>query len=61
MIYLVGDVQGCADALDRLLADCGFSPSRDRIVVLYRGAVVASIPSAEASEETLARYAGGHV
>jgi bis(5'-nucleosyl)-tetraphosphatase (symmetrical) len=34
MIYLVGDVQGCDDALARLLADCGFSPSRDRIVVL---------------------------
>jgi bis(5'-nucleosyl)-tetraphosphatase (symmetrical) len=34
MIHLVGDVQGCADALDRLLAEIGFSPSRDRIVVL---------------------------
>jgi bis(5'-nucleosyl)-tetraphosphatase (symmetrical) len=34
MIYLIGDVQGCDDALARLLAECGFSPSRDRIVVL---------------------------
>jgi len=34
MNYLVGDVQGCADALDRLLAECGFSPSRDHVVVL---------------------------
>jgi bis(5'-nucleosyl)-tetraphosphatase (symmetrical) len=34
MIYLVGDVQGCDDALARLLAECGFSPSRDRVVVL---------------------------
>jgi bis(5'-nucleosyl)-tetraphosphatase (symmetrical) len=34
MIYLVGDVQGCDDALARLLAECAFSPSRDRLVVL---------------------------
>jgi len=34
MIYLVGDVQGCDDALGRLLAECNFSPSRDRVVVL---------------------------
>jgi len=34
MIYLVGDVQGCDEALERLLAECGFSPSRDRLVVL---------------------------
>ena len=33
----------------------------DRIVVLFRGRVVASIPTEEASEETLARYAGGHL
>ena len=31
-IYLVGDVQGCGDALDRLLAEIDFSPSRDRLV-----------------------------
>lgn len=34
MLHLIGDVQGCCDALDRLLAEIGFSPSRDRIVVL---------------------------
>ncbi|HMO46494.1 MAG TPA: symmetrical bis(5'-nucleosyl)-tetraphosphatase [Rubrivivax sp.] len=34
MDYLVGDVQGCCDALDRLLAEIGFSPSRDHLVVL---------------------------
>lgn len=34
MNYLIGDVQGCCDALDRLLAEIGFSPSRDRLHVL---------------------------
>jgi len=34
MNYVVGDVQGCCDALDRLLAEIDFSPSRDHIVVL---------------------------
>jgi bis(5'-nucleosyl)-tetraphosphatase (symmetrical) len=34
MHYLVGDLQGCVDALERLLAEIGFSPSRDRITVL---------------------------
>lgn len=34
MIHLVGDLQGCVDALERLLAEIGFSPSRDRLVVL---------------------------
>jgi bis(5'-nucleosyl)-tetraphosphatase (symmetrical) len=34
MNYLIGDVQGCCDALDHLLAKIDFSPSRDRIVVL---------------------------
>ena len=34
MLYLVGDVQGCDDAFERLLALIGFSPSRDRLVVL---------------------------
>ncbi len=34
MIYLVGDLQGCCGAFDRLLAEIGFSPSRDRLVVL---------------------------
>ncbi|WP_374591004.1 symmetrical bis(5'-nucleosyl)-tetraphosphatase [Aquabacterium sp.] len=34
MNYLIGDLQGCCEALDRLLVDIGFSPSRDRIFVL---------------------------
>ena len=34
MLYLIGDVQGCCGALRRLLLKIGFSPSRDRIVVL---------------------------
>lgn len=34
MDYLIGDLQGCCDPLDHLLATLGFSPSRDRIHVL---------------------------
>jgi bis(5'-nucleosyl)-tetraphosphatase (symmetrical) len=34
MNYLLGDVQGCDAALERMLLEIGFSPSRDRIVVL---------------------------
>ena len=34
MDYLIGDVQGCCDALDTLLAKIDFSPSRDRLFVL---------------------------
>jgi bis(5'-nucleosyl)-tetraphosphatase (symmetrical) len=34
MIHLVGDLQGCAEALDNLLAVLNFSPSRDRLVLL---------------------------
>ena len=34
MNYLVGDIQGCAAALERLLATIAFSPSRDRLYVL---------------------------
>ena len=34
MHYLIGDVQGCDDALGRLLDACGFSPSRDQLVLL---------------------------
>ncbi len=34
MNYLIGDVQGCCEALQRLLAKIGFSPSRDRIYML---------------------------
>ncbi len=34
MDYLIGDVQGCDQALGRLLAEIGFSPSRDNLVIL---------------------------
>jgi bis(5'-nucleosyl)-tetraphosphatase (symmetrical) len=53
MNYLIGDVQGCCDALDRLLAKIGFSPSRDAIYVL--GDLVNRGPE---SLETLRRLRG---
>ena len=34
MDYLIGDLQGCCDALNQLLAKIAFSPSRDRLYVL---------------------------
>jgi bis(5'-nucleosyl)-tetraphosphatase (symmetrical) len=34
MNYLIGDVQGCCGALDRLLDKIGFSASRDHVFVL---------------------------
>ena len=34
MIFLIGDVQGCDASLGQLLEICGFSPSRDRVVLL---------------------------
>jgi len=34
MIYLVGDLQGCCDPLERLLQTLDFSPSRDHIFLL---------------------------
>ena len=34
MHYLVGDLQGCNDAFERLLAAIGFSPSRDHLTLL---------------------------
>lgn len=33
-LYLIGDVQGCDDALGRLLEKIAFSPSRDTLVLL---------------------------
>jgi bis(5'-nucleosyl)-tetraphosphatase (symmetrical) len=33
-LYLIGDVQGCAAALNQLLTTIDFSPSRDRLVLL---------------------------
>ena len=34
MHYLIGDLQGCDDAFERLLAQIGFSPSRDHLTLL---------------------------
>src|SRR5258705_4035581 len=34
MHYIVGDIQGCCDPLDSLLAEIDFSPSRDHLWVL---------------------------
>lgn len=34
MNFLIGDVQGCCDALERLLVEIGFSPSRDHLWLL---------------------------
>jgi bis(5'-nucleosyl)-tetraphosphatase (symmetrical) len=53
MIYLIGDVQGCDEALALLLDEIGFSASRDRIVLL--GDLVNRGPSSLA---TLRRLAG---
>ena len=33
-LYLIGDVQGCEDALQRLLDEISFSPSRDTLYLL---------------------------
>lgn len=33
-LYLIGDIQGCDDALQRLLAAISFSPSRDTLYLL---------------------------
>jgi bis(5'-nucleosyl)-tetraphosphatase (symmetrical) len=53
MNYLIGDVQGCCEALDRLLAKIGFSASRDHLYVL--GDLVNRGPQ---SLETLRRLRG---
>ena len=53
MNYLIGDVQGCCGALDRLLAKIDFSASRDHIFVL--GDLVNRGPQ---SLETLRRLRG---
>lgn len=34
MHFLIGDLQGCSDAFDRLLTEIGFTPSRHRLHVL---------------------------
>jgi bis(5'-nucleosyl)-tetraphosphatase (symmetrical) len=52
MNYLLGDLQGCCDALHRLLAEIDFSPSRDRLYVL--GDLVNRGPASVETLETLA-------
>jgi bis(5'-nucleosyl)-tetraphosphatase (symmetrical) len=53
MNYLIGDLQGCCDALERLLQRLDFSPSRDRLWLL--GDLVNRGP---ASLRTLRRLVG---
>ncbi len=54
--YLIGDVQGCDDALERLLAATGFSPSRDTVYLL--GDLVNRGPDSAAVLRRLARLDG---
>jgi len=54
--YLVGDLQGCAEALDRLLAEIAFSPSRDHVYVL--GDLVNRGPASLATLRRLRGLAG---
>ena len=51
MQYLIGDLQGCCGALDRLLDEIGFSPSRDHLTVL--GDVVNRGPQSVATLQRL--------
>jgi bis(5'-nucleosyl)-tetraphosphatase (symmetrical) len=51
MNYLIGDLQGCCDAFERLLAHIDFSPSRDRLWLL--GDLVNRGPSSLATLRTL--------
>lgn len=56
MHYLIGDLQGCCDALERLLAEIGFSPSRDALHVL--GDLVNRGPGSRATLERLHALGG---
>ena len=56
MDYLVGDLQGCCDAFERLLAKIDFSPSRDRVFVL--GDLVNRGPQSLATLERLHALGG---
>ncbi|MDP4300503.1 symmetrical bis(5'-nucleosyl)-tetraphosphatase [Leptothrix discophora] len=59
MIHLVGDLQGCCDAFERLLADIGFSPSRDQLYVL--GDLVNRGPESLRTLERLASFGASAV
>ena len=56
MTLLIGDIQGCDDALERLLAQAGFSPSRHRLVAL--GDLVNRGPSSLAVLRRLRKWEG---
>ena len=51
--YAVGDLQGCGDPLEKLLAATGFTPSRDRVLVLGDGTLKASLRAEQATPEAL--------
>ena len=53
-LYLIGDVQGCDDALQRLLDEISFSPSRDTLYLL--GDLVNRGPQSAAVLRRLMRY-----
>ncbi len=53
-LYLIGDVQGCDDALQRLLDKIAFSPSRDTAVLL--GDLVNRGPDSAAVLRRVQRY-----
>jgi len=53
-LYLIGDLQGCDSALQRLLDTLDFSPSRDTLYVL--GDLVNRGPESEAVLRRLVRY-----
>ena len=52
--YLIGDIQGCDSALQRLLDTIGYSPSRDTLVLL--GDLVNRGPDSDAVLRRLQRY-----
>lgn len=56
MIYLMGDLQGCCDAFERLLAEIGFSPSRDQLYLL--GDLINRGPASLRTLERIASFDG---
>ncbi|MBV8470687.1 MAG: symmetrical bis(5'-nucleosyl)-tetraphosphatase [Burkholderiaceae bacterium] len=57
MNYIIGDLQGCCDALERLLLKLEFSPSRDHLYVL--GDLVNRGPHSLATLRKLQALGGG--
>lgn len=55
-LYLIGDVQGCDEALGRLLDTVAFSPSRDTLVLL--GDLVNRGPASAAVLRRVQRFGG---